>query len=582
MLFKRTILLIATAAVLSSGVDAQRSAPGGGARAIDPASLREWLAYIASDELQGREVYTEGLGLAASFIARHLRDWGVRPAGDDGTYFQTVKVLGVRNTGKSSVTIDVNGRRQTFADGDAIVLPANVGTRRVLTADDVLFVGYGAEIRSAGIDDYKSVDFAGKVVVWLGSQGPRDAGEDSYRLFAARTRAAIEKGAIAVVHPPYSASSAARGANPPGNPDEPASAGEDGRQQLRTGRRGRNPGTTVDFTVAGRFDVPVPPSVTAHDNFFEFLFSGAEVPYSRLNELAAERAPLPHFALTGVTLTFNISPEYSVVSTRLTRNVVGTVPGTDPKLKDTYVTFGAHYDHVGYESSGRASSFGNFGCPGQSRPEPRPGDIINNGADDDGTGTVALMAIARAFARGARPRRSLAFVWHTAEESGLLGSRYNADYPVVPNDKIIAQLNVDMIGRNRCDNAGEANTVYLVGSDRISTDLHNLSEDVNASLPRPMTLDYELNDPADPQSLYTRSDHYSYAEKGIPVIFYTTGLHRDYHFLTDEVDNIEWNKLARVTQLIYATGQRLANLQHAPARDNRGPRVGKERGGKIK
>ena len=195
---------------------------------------------------------------------------------------------------------------------------------------------------------------------------------------------------------------------------------------------------------------------------------------------------------------------------------------------------------------------------------------------------MALLAIARAFALGPRPKRSLVFVWHTAEESGLQGSRYNADFPVVPNEKIVAQLNVDMIGRNRCDQPGEANSVYLVGADRISTDLHNVSEDANESLSRPMKLDYELNDPADPQSLYTRSDHYSYAAKGIPVIFYTTGLHRDYHYLTDEIDKIEWDKLTHVTQLVYTTGQRLANLDRAPVRDNKGPRAGKGSVGKIK
>jgi hypothetical protein len=124
--------------------------------------------------------------------------------------------------------------------------------------------------------------------------------------------------------------------------------------------------------------------------------------------------------------------------------------------------------------------------------------------------------------------------------------------------------------------------VYLVGSDRISTELHNLSEDANASLPTPMKLDYEYNDPADPESIYTRSDHYSYASKGIPIIFYTTGLHRDYHYLTDEVERIEFPKMAHIAQLMYTTGMKVANLDHFPARDNKGPRAGKNGGGKIK
>jgi Zn-dependent M28 family amino/carboxypeptidase len=139
----------------------------------------------------------------------------------------------------------------------------------------------------------------------------------------------------------------------------------------------------------------------------------------------------------------------------------------------------------------------------------------------------------------------------------------------------VAQLNVDMIGRNRDDKPSEANTVYLVGSDRISSELHEISRQANQSLPQPLTLDYELNDPADLEQFYFRSDHYSYAIKGIPVIFFTTGLHQDYHANTDHVSKIEFDKLARVTRLVYETGLRVANRESPPARDNLGPRAGK-------
>ena len=127
-------------------------------------------------------------------------------------------------------------------------------------------------------------------------------------------------------------------------------------------------------------------------------------------------------------MTFNVDADYEVVRTRLTHNVVGIVEGSDPELKNTYVAYGAHYDHMGYrEGAPDAAAAGN------------PEDRINNGADDDGSGTVAIMAIARAFALGPKPKRSLLFVWHAGEETGLLGSRYNADYPVVPIDKIVAR-----------------------------------------------------------------------------------------------------------------------------------------------
>ena len=200
-------------------------------------------------------------------------------------------------------------------------------------------------------------------------------------------------------------------------------------------------------------------------------------------------------------------------------------------------------------------------------------DRVWNGADDDGSGTVALMAIARAFAEGPRPKRSLLFVWHAGEERGLVGSRYFADYPPVPIEHIVAQLNIDMIGRNRDDKAAEANTVYLVGSDRISSELHEINRDANRALPQPLTLDYEMNDPADIEQIYYRSDHYSYAAKGIPIIFFTTGLHDDYHANTDEVSKIEFAKMTRVAQLVYETGLRVGQPRsRARARQPRAAR----------
>ncbi len=143
-----------------------------------------------------------------------------------------------------------------------------------------------------------------------------------------------------------------------------------------------------------------------------------------------------------------------------------------------------------------------------------------------------------------------------ARSAGCCGSRYFADHPTVPTEQIVAQLNIDMIGRNRDDKAEESNTVYLVGSDRISSELHDINREANRALPTPLTLDYEMNDPADLEQVYYRSDHYSYAAKGIPIIFFTTGLHADYHANTDEVSKIEFDKMARIAQLVYETGLR--------------------------
>jgi hypothetical protein len=332
-----------------------------------------------------------------------------------------------------------------------------------------------------------------------------------------------------------------------------------------------------DFTTVQRLDQPIPPNVTTSDAFFELLFSEAPTKYDELKRRAAAQEPLPAFRLDGVKLTFNVDADYQVVRTQLAHNVVATVEGSDAQLKNTYVAFGAHYDHVGYaegEVVTGDSGVRRLGAPGRVTPGTES-DRIWNGADDDGSGTVALLALARAFAQGPRPKRSLLFVWHAGEERGLLGSRYFADYPTVPLDRIVAQLNIDMIGRNRDDKASESNTVYVVGSDRISTELDAINRAANDSLPKPMRLDYEFNDPSDLESLYTRSDHYSYASKGIPIIFFTTGLHPDYHANTDEVSKIEFEKMTRIVQLVYETGTRVANLAHAPVRDNKGPRAGR-------
>ena len=201
---------------------------------------------------------------------------------------------------------------------------------------------------------------------------------------------------------------------------------------------------------------------------------------------------------------------------------------------------------------------------------------MSNGADDDGSGSTSILGIAKAFATGPKPKRSVVFVWHAGEEAGLYGSRYNADFPIVPNDKIQAQLNMDMVGRDDCDNieGDYTNTVFLVGADRISTDLHNLVIQTNQTLARPLALDYEMNDPNDPEGVYTRSDHYSYAQKGIPIVFFTTGLHPDYHRITDTVDKIQFPKMTRIAQLAYEVGFSIANSDKVLERDNKGPRTG--------
>ena len=576
---RRLLTSVVLITLLTAVAGAQQASTTRGVAAINEPDLKTWLTYLSSDEMQGRATYTEGLGLAAGYIAAHLQQWGVKPAGDNGTYLQTVRVLGIRANSKASITVDVNGQTRTFKDGEGVTFPRQMGGKQTIDGSEIAFVGYGLEVPAAEIDDYGDLAAKGKVILYLGPQGPATLPQGSGRLLTARARNAFDKGAAAVITASV-ARGGGRGATPAAvapapaagaTPATPTTAGAPAAPVTPpaqpAGGRGFGPPQVDngDFTTVQRYDAITPPQVTAQDEFLEFLFSGAEVKYADLKEKAAKREPLPRFLLKGVKMTINVDADYQVVRTRLTHNVVGIIEGSDPKLKDTYVAYGAHYDHTGFRESAK---------PGE--------DMINNGADDDGSGTVAIMAIAKAFATGPKPKRSILLVWHAGEENGLLGSEYMADHPVGGDiNKIVTQLNMDMVGRNQNDDAANSNMVLIVGSDRISTELHNINEEANAALAKPLSLDYTMNDPADRESIYTRSDHYSYASKGVPIVFYFTGLHPDYHRPSDTVDKIIFDKIQRIAHLAYETGRRVANSDKAPAKDNLGPRAGKGHKGRL-
>lgn len=223
-------------------------------------------------------------------------------------------------------------------------------------------------------------------------------------------------------------------------------------------------------------------------------------------------------------------------------NVIGYIEGTD--LKDELVVITAHYDHLGFHED----------------------SLIYNGADDDGSGTVAIMEIAEAFMLakkdGNGPRRSILIMPVSGEEKGLLGSKYYTDNPIYPLEKTIANLNVDMIGRID-DYHNHPNYVYLIGSDRLSQDLHNISESVNNTHFN-LELDYKFNDKDDPNRYYYRSDHYNFAKNNIPVIFYFNGVHADYHQTTDTIEKIIFSKIEKISRFIFLTAWELANNDQKP------------------
>jgi hypothetical protein len=558
--------------------------------------LTRWVGHLASDELGGRETFSDGLVRASEYLAGELEAASVLPAGDGGSYFQTVAVNEVRATNRSTITVEAGGMRRTFEHGAEVTVPDDVGPERTFTSRDLVFAGYGLYAPHLGHDDYAGKSVAGKVVVWLGgvpsahdagAYGGSTATRALYATEQKRAAASIGGGAsnsrasCAAHASPTSCSASAQ--KSPSSASSAHSCGASAKSCPLPGSkscgmhghaRGGSGGAT--FFTASRLDLAVAPQVTAGDELLEFLFSGASVPYREVKRKADAGDPLPAVTFRDVSISFALDVRYEIVGRKRSRNVVAVVGGSDPRLKNTYIAFGAHYDHLGAAPDVAASASGHASsspsCP--QAPAASGGDTVFNGADDNASGTAALLALAKAYARGSRPLRSVLFVWHTGEERGLWGSRFFADHPTVPLEAIVAHVNLDMVGRNHHDRAENADTLLLVGSDWISSEVHATAVEANAALRRPFALDFSMNSPSDPGLAYYRSDHYSYAAKGIPSVFITTGPHADYHALSDTADKIDYGKLARVVEYASELGSRLANMTRAPERDFAGARAG--------
>jgi Zn-dependent M28 family amino/carboxypeptidase len=224
-------------------------------------------------------------------------------------------------------------------------------------------------------------------------------------------------------------------------------------------------------------------------------------------------------------------------------NVVASVPGQDAARRGTWVALGAHFDHLGI------------------RPTAH-GDSVAHGADDDGSGCAALLAVGRALLQGPAPRRSVLLIWHTGEEKGLLGSTYFAAHPTVPIDSVVAFIDADMVGRNASD------SLYIVGPATApggrSRALGVLVDSINATIAFPFAFNRTWDTPDDPLRIYYRADSYHYAERGIPVVLFTSGMHADYHQVTDIAARVDYAKLAHVARLLFALADALANRDTRP------------------
>ena len=516
---------------------ATKTAPllaAGGVDAITAAQMRNYLTFIASDEMEGRDTPSRGLDTTAKFIAMNLSRWGFKPAGDDGTFFQKI-ALKRDALDASKTTAEINGQKFAFADD---FLPNGIpGT----IAGPLVYVGHGWVIKSKNINPYEGIDVKDKIIVALGQPFPG--------LPRGLTRADLAgtQGVDWASPTIYGQQHGAKGVLVIPDPQTVQNW-----EQLRA-RVLQPPRATVEKFVT-QPNAPLLPATTMSMKMANALFEGEKFDDSTLLNKSAKGETEPPFDLSTakkVIVTIAAKAEHPT-----TQNVVAVWEGADPVLKNEYVAVGAHYDHVG------------ICAPGQP-------DQICNGADDDGSGTTALLAMAEAISHARqKPKRSVLFVWHCGEEKGLWGSRYFTDYPTIPLEKVVTQLNIDMIGRSKKDGDTNArnkdltgpNAIYVIGSTMMSTELGNLAQQVNKSFLH-LTYDTKYDDPADPNRFFFRSDHYNYARKGIPIIFFFDGVHEDYHRPGDEPQKIDYDKMEKVARTVYMTLWAVANLPARPKVD---------------
>jgi len=516
----------------AKGGQAAAESSRGNAEAISAAQLKDYLYFVASDEMEGRDTPSRGLDLTAKFIAMNLSRWGIKPGGDDGTYFQRIALRRDRPDIEKS-NAELNGR--DLKPGEDFLAQAVAGSAR----GPLVYAGSGWLVKSKNIDALQGVDVKDKIAVIAGGGLPKGVsfndlpGEKQGEEWDNPQGYLARRGAKGIVVIPSS---------------QLISNWARERQRLAE----RAPLSVEKFRKGGGPEIPV---IVLAETAVTALLQGEKIDGPTMIKQAGGNDPGAAFDLSPEKkLSFKVAVK---ADRPTTQNVIGVLEGGDPALRSEYLAIGAHYDHVGV---------GN----------PVNGDAIYNGADDDGSGTVALLAMAEAFASGPRPKRSILFVWHAGEEKGLWGAKYFSEYPTIPLGQIVAQLNIDMIGRSK--QPGDTNQrnqeltgpgeIYVIGSKMMSTDLGELSEAVNKSYLN-LTFNYKYDDPKDPNRFFFRSDHYHYARKGIPIIFYFDGVHEDYHKPGDHPDKIDYRKMEKVARTIFATAWELSNR---PAR----PRVDKQ------
>jgi Zn-dependent M28 family amino/carboxypeptidase len=493
------------------------------ARHINGTALKKHLTIIAGDEMQGRETGTEGQRKAAEYIQNHFKNIGLKaPVALNG--YQQFYPLYKSSMKKAEVSIG----GQPLQYSTDYYVQAMYNNDKNIQASQLVFAGYG--ISESNYNDYDGLDVTGKVVVLFAGE-PKVNGnytlsgnvseysKYTYPGIPAKTAIARQKGAVAAIiinqaAETFSSSTVEYNSNT--NVYYPSKAEDEG----------------IDYLVLN--------TKAAKNIFTQWQADSLIAMAKNYASFSAKGIPALH---TAFSFTYQKEKEKVIAS-----NVLGVLEGTDKK--DEYLFITAHYDHLGVRNG-----------------------KIYYGADDDGSGTVAVMQMAEAFvkakAAGKGPRRTIVFMTVSGEEKGLWGSRYYSDNPVFPLNNTTADLNIDMVGRIDTERktADSLNYVYVIGHDKLSSQLQVINEGAN-NKHTGLVLDYKYDDPKDQNRIYYRSDHYNFARKGVPILFFYDGmLKADYHKPTDTVDKIYWDLFEKRTHMIFYTAWEIANRNEMLVRD---------------
>ena len=471
------------------------------AQTITEEELKEHLFIYASDEFEGRETGKPGQKLASEYLKNAYVDMEVKAAQKDGNYFQDVPLEMAKLPTGSMI---INGQEYVIGEGFLSFSEAEG------EYNELLYLGYG--IHTDTYSDYNGIDVNNKVIL-IKSGEPKN-----------------EDGTYAVS----------------GTGDKSVWSNNSESLELRIKAAKSNGAKAILYFDPGNYG--------RYKGYFNFMKSNksgrmglkknADNPPLLLLEAKTAKSIFADIKDVHQVQPLNLPVKLNIKSSNIeiaSENVVAYIPGFEKP--DEFVVISAHLDHIGISTNGK----------------------INNGADDDGSGTVAMLEIAEAFKKavdtGNGPKRSVVFLHVTGEEKGLLGSQYYTDVdPIFPLSQTVANLNIDMIGRIDPKRKGGRNYIYLIGSDKLSIDLHKLSEKVNDKYTQ-LELDYTFNDENDPNRFYYRSDHYNFAKNNIPIIFYFNGTHNDYHRPGDTPDKINYDLLAIRSKLIFHTAWEIANRE---------------------